>query len=205
MASRLNFRPRPLDVSKQLQIVTDKDELDPPSEGGKDIMWTIEVRHPVDWRSELSFHTRLPCTAVTDSAFLSLFSFILLSCSMQRNKVPACLSQNKLCLQRKMCLAITSTTSLVPLLTQLRPTLNPTATLQVKEAEAKNPKRRSEIPIPTVSNVDTYARDYLPTFQRQPTYIRGRGLSFEPNHFAASSSLELELERQILQSCPQVL
>ena len=44
MSSRLNVRPRPLDVSKQLHIIVDKDELDPPSEGGKDIMWTIEVR-----------------------------------------------------------------------------------------------------------------------------------------------------------------
>ena len=47
--------------------------------------------------------------------------------------------------------------------------------LQAKEAEAKNPKRKTDIPIPTVSDVGTYERDYLPTFQRQPTYIRGRG------------------------------
>lgn len=50
------------------------------------------------------------------------------------------------------------------------------AAAQAKEAEAASSKKKSDIPIPMVSNVESYEREYLPTFQQQNTYIRGRGV-----------------------------
>ena len=47
---------------------------------------------------------------------------------------------------------------------------------QMREEEAKKPKKGSEIPIPMVRTLPAYERDYLPVFREQPTYIRGRGM-----------------------------
>ena len=44
MTSRTNVRPRPLELSKQLPIVRELSELDPPTEGAKDVVHTVEVR-----------------------------------------------------------------------------------------------------------------------------------------------------------------
>lgn len=57
----------------------------------------------------------------------------------------------------------------------LKMEVNMAVSVQEKDTEAKNPKRKSEIPIPLVRDVGTYKREYLPIFQRQNTYIRGRG------------------------------
>lgn len=51
--------------------------------------------------------------------------------------------------------------------------------MQLREEEAKRPKKKSEIPIPMVRVLPTYERDYLPVFQEGNTYIRGRGESLE--------------------------
>ena len=55
MSTRLNFRPRPLDLQKQLPIVRDINELDPPTEGSKDALHTVEVR--LDQSLASSVHT----------------------------------------------------------------------------------------------------------------------------------------------------
>lgn len=47
--------------------------------------------------------------------------------------------------------------------------------VQIREAEAKKPKKGTDIPIPMVRTLPSYGRDYLPVFREQTTYIRGRG------------------------------
>ncbi len=47
---------------------------------------------------------------------------------------------------------------------------------QVREAEAKKPKKGTDIPIPMVRTLPSYDRDYLPVFREQTTYIRGKGM-----------------------------
>ena len=44
------------------------------------------------------------------------------------------------------------------------------------QAKAQHTKRAIEIPIPPVSEVASYAREYLPTYKQPPTYMRGRGM-----------------------------
>lgn len=43
MSSRTNVRPRPLELSKQLLLVKELSELDPPTEGQKDVLYTVEA------------------------------------------------------------------------------------------------------------------------------------------------------------------
>ena len=51
MTSRTNVRPRPLELSKQLPIVRELSELDPPTEGAKDVLYTVEVGDSIFRRS----------------------------------------------------------------------------------------------------------------------------------------------------------
>ena len=56
---------------------------------------------------------------------------------------------------------------------------------QVREAEAKKPKKGTDIPIPMVRTLPSYDRDYLPVFREQTTYIRGKG---KPKNFSLPRS-----------------
>ena len=47
--------------------------------------------------------------------------------------------------------------------------------VQAKAQESAKAKGGKEIPIPTVTFVPTYKREYLPTYRERSTYHRGRG------------------------------
>jgi hypothetical protein len=48
-------------------------------------------------------------------------------------------------------------------------------TLQVLTLTSEKGKGGQEIPIPVVTEVASYSRDYLPTYRERPVYVRGRG------------------------------
>lgn len=48
--------------------------------------------------------------------------------------------------------------------------------VQAKAQESAKAKGGKEIPIPTVTFVPTYKREYLPTYRERSTYHRGRGV-----------------------------
>ena len=43
MSARAGFRPRPLDLQKQIPIVRSRHELDPPVDGAKDVLHILQV------------------------------------------------------------------------------------------------------------------------------------------------------------------
>ena len=46
---------------------------------------------------------------------------------------------------------------------------------QVLLVASEKAKGGQEIPIPVVTEVPSYSRDYLPTYRERPVYVRGRG------------------------------
>ena len=51
----------------------------------------------------------------------------------------------------------------------------PRLLLQVLALASEKGKGGQEIPIPVVTEVASYSRDYLPTYRERPVYVRGRG------------------------------
>ena len=51
----------------------------------------------------------------------------------------------------------------------------PQLLLQVLALSSEKGKGGQEIPIPVVTEVASYSRDYLPTYRERPVYVRGRG------------------------------
>lgn len=47
--------------------------------------------------------------------------------------------------------------------------------MQVLALTSEKGKGGQEIPIPVVTEVASYSRDYLPTYRERPVYVRGRG------------------------------
>lgn len=58
---------------------------------------------------------------------------------------------------------------------QPRMRTRPQAPEAAAHGHAKKPPKPKEIPVPEVKTVESYTRDYLPTFKIPDTYIRGKG------------------------------